>query len=45
VELYGVLFSMLGLVIAVLSYELDKFFDGSKGLKKIKETKWTGDKN
>jgi hypothetical protein len=36
---------MLGLVIAVLSYELDKFYDGSKGLKKIVKTKWTGDKH
>lgn len=44
-ELWGVLFSMLGLLIAVVSYEIDKFYDGSKGLMKIKETKWTGDKN
>jgi len=42
--MYGVLFSMLGLFIAVLSYELDKYYDGSKGLKKITKTKWTGDK-
>lgn len=36
---------MLGLLIAILSYELDKYYDGSRGLKKIVKTHWTGDLN
>ena len=35
---------MLGLIFAVIGYELDKFYDGSRGLKKIRDIKWTGSK-